>query len=136
MIKILLLISFIFIWNIPLQADEEIGIDQEFAQELDNIRNPFNDGFPPKPVIVPKPVYQPEVPKPIQITIPKPPPEVVTLPALNLQGVIIGGDIDEAIINDQVVPLQGVIEDAVVDNVSKKGVVMIYKGKKFFLKVE
>ena len=60
----------------------------------------------------------------------------VTLPDLHLQGVIVGEDIHEAIINDQVVPLLGFIEGAQVDSVSKDGVELLFKGKKIFLKVD
>ena len=64
------------------------------------------------------------------------PPPVIMLPTLKLQGVIVGEEIDEAIINDKIVPLQGRIEDVQVISVSKRGVGLLYKGKNFFLKVD
>ncbi len=117
---------------------QEAGGDQEFKSELDNIKSPFDDGIP-KPVIINKPA--PEAPKPVNIPKPQPRPQPVyspeiMLPMLNLQGVVVGDGIEQAIIDDQVVPLHGTIEGARVDSVTKHGVELSYKGKKFFLKVD
>ncbi len=128
-----------------LKADEvPAGNDQEFAAELDNIKNPFEDGFP-KPKPKPEPVFirhKPTHHKPPKIIIlprrklePVVGPEV-KLPDLKLQGVIVGEDVHQAIINDRVVPLLGTIEGARVDSVTKQGVELFFKGKKFFLKVD
>lgn len=128
-----------------LKADEEMGDDQEFMKSLDAVKNPFEDGLPkPVPVvpqapkvIFPTPVATPtyvapkfEMPKVVPVIAP------VVLPTLHLDGVIVGDDIKQAIINDQVVPLMGTIEDAQVISVEKEGVELSFKGKKFFLKVE
>ena len=128
---------FFLLGNYSLKADEVSGSDQEFINDLDNVKNPFEDGMPkpiilsrPMPVIVPKPIIK-VVPKPK----PVPPPEIV-LPTLHLQGVIVGEEVHQAIIDDDVVPLNGFIKDVQVINVSKQGVMLLYKGKKFFLKVD
>jgi hypothetical protein len=130
---------FLFMGSYSLKADGVLDGDQDFMKDLDNIKNPFEDGFP-KPVIIDKPVIHQEqpviipkkvVPKPIAVV-----PQVVSLPDLHLQGVIVGDGIYQAIINDKIVPLQGTIEGARVDSVNKQVVGLIFKGKKFFLKVE
>ncbi len=128
---------FFLMGTYPLKADEVPGgNDQEFIAKLDNIKNPFEEGIPkPVPIVAPP---QHKVPKPVYVK-PKPKPvaePVILPPTLNLQGVIVGEDIHQAIINDQVVPLLGVIEGARVDSVTKQGVELFFKGKKFFLKVE
>lgn len=121
-----------------LKADEGQGSDQEFLGKLNIIKDPFEEGFPVPVVVAPKPVYQePKKPVLIQAPKPKPPaPPVITLPSLKLQGVVVGEDIHEAIINDRVVPLRGTIKGARVVSVTKKGVGLLYKHKKFFLNVE
>lgn len=141
MIKLFFLMIFFLGSPYSLKADEAPGGDQELKSEFDNIKSPFEDGFPkPKPVIINKPIYHEET-KPIVLPTPKPGPvepakQDVELPGLKLQGVMVGEDMHQAIINDQVVPLLGTIEGARVDSVSKDGVELFYKGKKFFLKVD
>ena len=137
MIKLFFLMIFFLKGNYSLRADEVVADDQNFIQELNGIKNPFEDGLP-KPVLISKPA---PVPKPVKIVrvVPKPKPVprvVIELPKLDLQGVIVSEDIHQAIINDKVVPLQGFIAGVQVIAVSKNGVGLLFKGKKFFLKVE
>jgi len=137
MIKLLLFIIFFWAGIYPLMADEGSVNDQQFMKQLDNIKSMFDDGLP-KQVYVPPPV-QPVVPPPVIVPKPKPkplPPPVIVLPAMKVEGVMVGDEMHQAIINDEVVPLQGLIKGARVVNVTKDGVDLIYKGKKFFLKVE
>lgn len=122
-----------------LRADEPPGRDQAFMKELDSIKSPFEDGFP-QPVIISQPVIRPKAPirrviKPpkVKVVVKEP---MVKLPTLDLQGVIVGKGIRQAIINDKVVPLHGLIEGARVIAVNKRGVRLLFKGKKFFLKVD
>jgi hypothetical protein len=133
MIKLIFLMIFLLIGNYSLRADEVPGADEEFAQDLDSVKNPFEDGLP-KPVIVAPPIIKHEAPK--VIPKPKPVPPVIKLPELDLQGVIVGEGIQQAIINDQDVDLLGSIKGAQLVAVSKQGVELKYKGKKFFLKVD
>lgn len=144
MIKLFLLILFVFWGNCSLMADEGAGGDQDLLKQLNNIKNPFEDGYP-KPVVVQQPVVQEEPPQPVPIPapiiiapkpqpLPSPPP--VVIPTFNLQGVMVGDEMHEAIINDKIVSLQGVVDGAQVISVSNKGVGMVYKGKKFFLKID
>ena len=139
MMKLFFLMVFFFAGPYLLKADEGPGGDREFMQKLASIKDPFETGFP-KPVVVPKPIDVPrEVFKPIKVEPPKPKvvvAPVITIPTLNLQGVIVGEGINEAIIDDQIVPLQGSVEGAKIIAVSKKGVGLLYKGQKFFLKVD
>jgi len=137
MIKLLFLVIFFLMGNYSLKADEVSGVDQDFIRDLDNVKNPFEDGMPkpiilskPEPVVVPKPIIR-EVPKPKPV-----PPPVIVLPPLHLQGVIVGEEVHQAIINDKVVPLHGFIKGVQVVLVSKRGVGLLYMGKKFFLKVD
>ena len=91
----------------------------------------------PEPVAVIQPAHHEEL-KPVVLpvhTIPVMKPQIM-LPDLKLQGVIVGEEIHQAIINDQVVPLLGTIMGAQIVSVSKQGVALLFKGKKFFLKVD
>jgi len=124
-------------------AQENSISDQEFMKELNGIKNPFEEGIP-KPIIVPNTIKIKTPPRVniIQNITPSikkrevAKPVVVHLPSLSLQGIIFGGDVHQVIINNQIVPLQGTIEGAKVNAITKSGVELIYKGKKFFLKVD
>ena len=119
----------------PLRADEGSSGDQEFVDRLNSIKSPFEDGLPkPVPVVVP-PAPKPK-PIPIVVRVKriiKPP---VKLPSFTVQGVIVGEGVEQAIINDQVLPVGGIIKGARIILVNKKGVEFLYKGKKFFLRVD
>jgi hypothetical protein len=137
MIKLILLTVFLLAGSYPLGADEPGG-DQEFSNDLDNIKNPFEDGIPKPVVVVPETAVHHEETKPV-IVKPKPviiAPPVIKLPAIKVQGVIVGEGVYQAIINDQVVSLYGDIKGAKVISVTKQGVGLLYKGKKFFLDVD
>ena len=146
MIKSILLIMFLLMGACPLKAQDASEGAQDLPNDLDNIRNPFEEVAVPKPPeVLNKPIVQTMAPKtmPVQtltppVVTPKPVPVVapVILPALKLDGVIVGGDIQEAIINDKVISVSGTIEGAKIISVTKQGVNLIYKHKKFFLKVE
>jgi len=131
------LIILFFIGIVFIRADEAPLGDEEFVSAINQVKNPFVDDSP-KPVVVAAPVVEmpqkpPEAPKPMPVVVP---PEVIVLPNLKLEGVVAGEEVHQAIINDQVIPLQGTIEGARVISVTKEGVGLLFKGKKFFLKVE
>lgn len=136
MIKLTLLVIFFLAGSCPLKADEGPAGEQEFNSDLDNIKSPFEDGIP-KPVIVQKPIHHEET-KPIEIPKIKlvPVVPVIKLPVLKVQGVIVGEDIHQAIIDDKVLSLWGTIKGVTVISVTKQGVGLLYKGKKFFLNVD
>ena len=140
MIKSFFLVIFFLMGTCPLRADGVLASDQEFLKELNVIKNPFEDGRPKPMVIIQKPIIPRKVYQKPKIVIPKPKPvEVkIELPELKLQGVMVGedGGMQQAIINDQVVPLKGIIMGARVVAVNKDGVYLSFKGKKFFLKVD
>jgi len=142
MIKLFFFMIFLFTGPFsPRAAVSPVGDDQEFITKLDKVKNPFEDGIPKiiKPVvIIQKPVsHEVQIKQPFVMFKPIPVVQpVISLPALNLQGVIVSEDIHQAIIDDQVVPLHGTIKGVRVDSVTKQGVGLIYKGKKFFLKVD
>lgn len=59
--------------------------------------------------------------------------EVVTPPALTIQGIIWGGRFPQAIINNKVVKIGDIIEEAQVSGISKEGVVITFKNRQFNL---
>jgi len=144
MIKISLLIIFVLSGISTLWADEGAGDDLAFIQQLDHIKNPFEDGLP-KPVIEVKKKQNPRRKRSLHLhvvkprALPRPKPVVIVpvkLPALKLKGVMVGDEMHQAIINDTVVSLQETINGARLVAVNKDGVELMYMGKKFFLKVE
>ena len=138
MIKLFLLMILFLMGSFPIKADDVPGNTEDFNSELDGTKNPFDDGIP-KPVVMVKPEVKHEKPKPVVIVKPKPKriaPPVILLPAIKVQGVIVGESIHQAIIDDQVVPQGGTIHGVQVFSVTKQGVGLLFKGKKFFLKVD
>ena len=140
MIKFIFLMAFFLMGSCSLYADESPSGDQDFLQRLNIIKDPFEEGIPKPILVAPKPgtVEYKNSKAPLKIRPPQPKvaKPVIIPPTLSLQGVIVGEDMHEAIINDTIVPLGGSIEGAKVYSVSQKGVGLVYKGKKFFLKVE
>ena len=135
--KTLFFLTILFFLGVAgIRADETS--DGDFASALEQVKNPFTIDLP-KPVALPKPVVEVrhEAPKPVIVKpqVRRVHEEVVNLPNLRLEGVVVGEEIHQAIINDQVVALQEVIKGARVVAVSKNGVELLYKGKKFFLKI-
>jgi hypothetical protein len=133
--KILFLLIVMFFVGIGLiKADDPA--DGDFLSLLEQVKNPFKADFPKPPENISVPV---EKPKPKYIKPVKPVvkhEEKVVLPELTLNGVVLGEDIHQAIIDDQLVALQETIKGAQVVDVSKEGVALLYKGKRFFLKIE
>lgn len=123
-------------YTYTLKASEDQGADQGFTKDLDNIKNPFENGIPkPAPVYVPPPA--PVLPAPVLVKpVVRPIAPPVKLPVLHLQGVIVGDGVQEAIINDKVVSISESISGARVIWVGKGEAGLLYKGKKFFLKVD
>jgi hypothetical protein len=136
----LFFLTICFLVSHPIQAQEQPGdSDEAFMKVLEDVKNPFEDGLP-KPKVIkkfvppPPPLPKPKVvPKPILKLLPSPP---VTLPALSLQGVIVGEEMHEAVINGQIVSLNEEIQGAKVIGIGKKGVTLLYKEKIFFLKID
>ncbi|MBF0571598.1 MAG: hypothetical protein HQL12_06960 [Candidatus Omnitrophica bacterium] len=140
MIKLFFLLIVIFMGAYSLKAQEVSTGDQQFVKDLDSVKSPFETGLP-KPIA--EPIKPPPAPKPPEIKpAPKPkpkpiiPPAPIVFPDLKLQGVIVGGGIQEAIINDTAVSLHDKIQGAELYLVTKKEVDLVFKGKKIVLKVE
>jgi len=137
--NIFFLIILFFAGSIFIKADEVS--DGDFLSLLDKVKNPFMVDLP-KPVVMPEPVVKrpeaprKEIPKPTPVKPVVLPPEVVLPADLQLEGVVAGEDMHQAIINGQVVGLQGTIEGARVVSITKNGVELLFKGKKFFLKTD
>jgi len=130
---IFFLFAFLFQWLVPLKAQTPQLSDDEFMSTLDSVKSPFEDGIP-KPVVIETKIVEPKVEK--KVIKAKPVPVKIVLPDLKLQGVFVGDEMHQAIIDDTVVPLKGKIKGVELESVTKQGVGLLYKGKKFFLKVE
>ena len=135
MIKLFFLTVFLFTGQYSLKAAQEPVDDQGLKSNLENTKSPFDDGIPP-PVVISQSVQQAVKPVPVPHgRVVKAPALPVLLPPIDLEGVIVGDTIHQAIMNDEIVPLHGIIEGARLIAVTKKGAVLLFKGKKFFLKV-
>ena len=107
-----------------------------FAQETDlkegisetmHFKDPFQSQLPIREIALPILGVKVEV-KPIQKA-----EEVINPPMLNITGLVWGASRPQAIINDQVVDIGNVIEDATIININKSGVDISYRGKRFTL---
>jgi len=137
MIKFIFLIVFLLTGPSALKAAQAPGDDQDFTAQLEGVKSPFEDGLP-KPVPIVLPPVQAVQPQAQQPVVAPPPPVVVPvkLPDMHLQGVIVGDDVHDAIIDDDVVHLNGFVKEAQVITIDKQGVGLLYKDKKFFLKID
>jgi hypothetical protein len=129
--NLIILMVLFFMGVIPLRADQTDSDDKEFSS-LDNVNNPFNVQ-PSKPVEAPVvvPVKAPEpvvAPQPVKVEEP-------LAPVLKLEGVVVGEEIRQAIINGQVVSVDDTIEGAKVVSVTIDGVGLVFNDKKMFLRV-
>jgi hypothetical protein len=52
-------------------------------------------------------------------------------PALKIQGIIWGGRLNQAIVNNKVVKEQDTIEGAKIISINKKGITVLFKGKEY-----
>lgn len=57
--------------------------------------------------------------------------EEVVLPSFNIQGVVWGGDVPQAIINDKVVKVGDVLSDAKIIEISKNGVTVVFHDRRY-----
>lgn len=111
-----------------------------FAQELspDNltseafyVRDPFMSLLPQKEA--PEPVVQPRVRAENIPGITR--EEIIVPPELSVTGIVWGSARPQAIVNDQVVDIGSVIDEALVVGIGKTGVVIFYKGQNFTLEI-
>jgi hypothetical protein len=61
------------------------------------------------------------------------PAKVKPLPVLNLQALVWGGNFPQAIINNKVVKIGDVMEEAQIVGIGKEGVILLYANKKYKL---
>lgn len=132
--NLIILMVLFFASVVPLRADQTDSDDKEFSS-LDNVNNPFNVQ-PPKqeqapvasvPVKAPEPVAA--APQPVKTE------EEPKAPVLKLEGVAVGEEIRQAVINGQVVSVDDNIEGARVVSVTIDGVGLVFNDKKIFLRV-
>lgn len=107
------------------QTDKKPGEVQKIAlpsveYKSDGLRDPFEGVFKTEPTATPGPVEaaaKPQVPP----------------PALTIQGIIWGGKIPQAIINDKVVKVGDTIAEAKITDIGKDGIEVIFKDYTFKL---
>lgn len=109
-----------------VQFDEMKRLElQEAAQPVIRITRPkaeYNASVYRDPFIVQQPKEEPAE-KPGEVEI--------TLPALEIQGLVWGGENPQAIINGKVFKIGGVVEDAHIVDISKNGVDIFFQGRQF-----
>lgn len=114
-------------------------VDKDFMLALLKVKNPFVVDLP-KTAVIQRPQAVVSLPKPDLVVKPttmsaRQKPEV-KFPDLKLQGIIMGGDIHQAIINDRIIGQQEKIQGALVTGITQDGVELLFKGEKRFLKTE
>jgi hypothetical protein len=75
-----------------------------------------------KPVSEPKAVEQPK---------PEVKPAELSIPTLKTQGLILGGSFPQAIINNKIVKIGDTIEGAVIENIEKDKITLIFEKRQF-----
>lgn len=102
-------------------AEQPPGITLPSVEyKSDGLRDPFEGVFKTEPTATPGPVEAAAKP-------PLPPPP------LTVQGIIWGGNIPQAIINDKVVKVGDTIAEAKITDIGKEGIEVIFKDYTFKL---
>jgi hypothetical protein len=83
---------------------------------VSNLRDPFE----------PEPVKEEDDEEEDKTLLPVPPSP---LPYLDIQGIVWGSELPQAIINNKVVKIGDVVEDVRVVDISKKGITVFYNGR-------
>lgn len=105
----------------------EINLFFSYAQGVEYIasglRDPFENQLPqPEPIIVEKPASASETPQ-----------EPVRPPEFTVEGIVSGGPIPQAVIQDKVVRIGDTVEEALITNITKEGVEVTYEGETFVI---
>ncbi len=104
------------------QSNESAPIVRPVLQySADNLRDPFQEYKEKKVVVESKPQEEQKEEAP------------TTPPSLDIQGVIWGGEIPQAIINGKIVKVGNTIDEAEIIKIDKQGVTVLYKGSQFIL---
>jgi len=119
-------------WPAPFTKAEAI-------KELEGIAQPTE---PPVVIEVPKVEYSAEnLRDPFRTNLPQeqtsergPGTEgALPLPALNIQGIVWGGKLPQAIINNQVVKVGDTVEGVRIIDINKKGITLLFNGQQHLL---
>lgn len=102
--------------------NEPQGVVQRPKEEFDGagLRDPFRDYFSGDSVDDAGSNGQGKLPE-------------VTLPTLGVQGIICGGRINQAIVNNKIVKTGDMVEGALITNIDKQGVTFFYSNKSFII---
>ena len=136
MIKLLFLLMFLFLGHYSLRADEVPVDDQEFMNEVDSVKNPFEDGLP-KPVVIAVPVINNTPPKRIVPKVEKVVPPPIVLPALDVARSHSGGwHYIRRSLMIRMCLCWGLLKGPRLLLCKSRVLGCCFKGKKFFLKVD
>lgn len=123
--------------------------NQEFLQDLNDIRDPFQSQLPPPKLPPPAPVVQPkiEIPEvpappappvvehtPVVQPIPRPDQKIEEIPVV-VKGLVWNSDIPQAIVNDKVVRVGDEVSGMKVVSIQKKGIEFVKNGMTVFIHV-
>jgi hypothetical protein len=112
------------LFGFPVRAEEAVSRTGEYKNV--NIKDPFLPLYPKKESEKP---ISPGVFRPVKKEV-----EEIKPPDLNVQGLVWGKISPQAIVNDKVVSLGDVIEDAKIIEISQNGIRILYKGDIFLIK--
>jgi len=117
-----LFISFMCMFIFPkIATPEEAAVKERPKREnkveykSENLRDPFQE----QKIEIKEERKEPEVAKP--------------LPALRVQGIVWGGSLPQAIINNKVMRLGDTVEDVVIKEINRSGVTVLFGGRKYNL---
>jgi len=103
-----------------LRGSQEVVVERPKREyRADDLRDPFRG-------------YEEKKEKPPEF-VPPPPQIEQPLPNLEIQGIIWGGRISQAIINNKIVKIGDVIEGVQIVNINKDGVTVLFGDKKYNL---
>lgn len=112
----------LFIASLSFALEEEKKQRPNVEYKADNLRDPFQTY-----------VIEKKKAEAVQAGTSQPEEESVTPPALTVQGIIWGGRFPQAIINNKVVRVGDIIEEAEITDISKEGVIITFKNRQFNL---
>lgn len=135
------------LWVVPLRAEDAPAVEDApvlVSEILNSIRDPFLSQLPPPPPppIIETPNGGETPPSPVDPLMG--PGGVrnnaavveVVKPALEIQGIVYGDDIKQAIINGHVVQVGEIINGATIKEISQSGIKVIFSGKQFSYTVD
>lgn len=122
--KIFLIMALILIMPEGYAISEEKGEESKLIPQIEykagDLRDPFQSLIKKEPEVVEKPAVQEGV-------------IAVALPSLNIQGIVWGSRLPQAIINDKVVKVSDTIEGAQIININKEGITVSFGGREYNL---